>query len=193
MKHTFYALALLVAVAGTAAAQPPIQFADLPWGATRAETKQSLVASGFAFEKLDGDGDLLFTGIIPRLGERALVVAFFAPDDELVKVEVNIAPPDHRVLDVYRAVKESLIELYGEPTREVERFSYPYDTVTGAAGREITAIRDGKAVIAALWGGHPPEDGLALDVTSKLLDRISYESAQWSAELARRKKLGNGQ
>jgi hypothetical protein len=192
MKQTFSAIVLLLAAAVSASAQQSIQFANLPWGATRAETKRSLVDSGFVFEKLDNDGDLMFSGTIPNLGERAVVVAYFAPDDNLVKVDVNIAPPDHRVLEVYRSVKESLTELYGEPTRQVERFSYPYANVAGDVGREITAIRDGKAIIASLWGGHPPQDGLALDVTDQLLDRISYESAQWSAELARRKKLANG-
>jgi hypothetical protein len=183
---------VLLLAARSASAQQPIQFANLPWGTTRAETKASLVDQGFTFEKLDNDGDLMFLGIIPTLGERAVVVAYFAPDDKLVKVDVNIAPPDRRVLEVYRSVKESLTELYGEPTREVERFSYPYVNVAGDVGREITAIRDGKAIIACLWGGHPPQDGLALDVTDQLLDRISYESAQWAAELARRKKLANG-
>ena len=192
MKYTFYAMVLLFAAAQSASAEQPIQFANLPWGVTRAETKQSLVDEGFTFEKLDDDGDLMFSGIIPTLGERAVVVAYFAPDDKLVKVDVNIAPPDRRVLEVYRSVKESLTELYGQPTREVERFSYPYANVAGDVGREITAIRDGKAMIACLWGGHPPQDGLALDVTDQLLARVSYESARWSEELARRKKLANG-
>jgi hypothetical protein len=182
------ALGLTLVLPLAAYAQSPIRFANVVWGATKAETKQKLVSAGFTFVKEDKDGDLQFSGSMPILGEPAVIFAFFTPGDKLVKYQVNIAPPDHRSLAVYRSVKLSLTEKYGKPSTDMEHYSYPYDDDGGAVGHETTAIRNGKAVIASIWGRDELGTGLVLSVTDKLLDQLDYESADWSAELARRKK-----
>jgi hypothetical protein len=187
VRKIIVAIGLFAASTTATSAQQRIRFANVPWGATKVETTQRIVAAGFTFDREDKDGDLQFSGPVPLLGERAVLFAFFAPDDKLVKVQLTIIPPDDRVLDVYRTVKQSLTDTFGYPRREVEHYTYPFDE-GGAVGHETTAIRNGKGVVATLWGGGPPNDGLALIVTDKLTDDLTYESAYWSAELERRKR-----
>jgi hypothetical protein len=165
-------------------------FASVPWGSSRAQTKQKIVEAGFQFENQDKDGDLRFSGQMPMLNEKAVIFAFFAPSDQLVKIQVTIVPPDDRTLDVYRTIKQSLTEKYGKPSPDIEHYSYPYDDDGGAVGHETTAIQFGKGVVTSLWGGSET-GGIGLKVTDKLTDELVYESSGWPDEFARRKKATN--
>jgi hypothetical protein len=193
-RFAWMMLCLVVTVpawAQDAGSAQSIHFADVPWGSTKALTKQAIVAAGFTFVSEDTDGDLKFSGPMPIIGEPTVIFAFFAPGDRLVKIQVNVATPDHRALPVYREIRQSLSEKYGPPTRDMEHYSYPYDDHGGAVGHETTAIRLGKGQVVSVWGT-VSTGGVVLKVTDKLADQLDYESAQWSDELARRKKAASG-
>jgi hypothetical protein len=187
-KTLLIAVSLVSLNAPLGFAQEPIQFANTPWGAGKAQTKANFVAAGWAFDKEDAEGDLQFSGTVPTLDEPAVIFAFFSPDEKLVKVQVNIFPPEHRALTVYRSVQDVLIEMYGRPRRDIEHYTYPYDDDGGAIGHETAAISMGKGIVASLWGNGGTEGGLVLNITEKLLDQINYESGSWATELSRRKK-----
>jgi hypothetical protein len=158
------------------------QFAELPWGASYEQVERSLAGRGFEFEGRDEVGNLSFSGSL--LGNEATVYALFAHGN-LIKVNLLLLPPEHRLFEVYDGMKASLVKKYGPPENSYAFFEEPFEA---GDGYEMTAIFSGKATFSAYWPMTGVSTGTALyiEITERLVVSISYESPSWSAELERR-------
>ena len=177
IRFLFFVFFCLTSVSAFAGGDAPI-FADLKWGASTASVRSQLAAKGFDTE-IDSDGDVKFKGRLigyPAVGWAVLV------SNRLLKVEAIIVTPDNKARQAYSEMKEVLIGKYGSPTGKYEFFTKPYYEGDGHEGQ---ALRLGKATFTLFWG-----NALSMGITEKLTVQLTYESPEWSAESARRKKRG---
>jgi hypothetical protein len=185
MKRCAFALVLAGCIAATLQAQTTtMSFAGLKWGSTRESVKQSLSPLGYAFTKLDEDGDLDYTGEL--VGYPATMFFFFTPNDALVMVEIHIRTPNNKTRETYKEMKETLTEKYGQPSDDFHFFQPPYFE---GDGYEDQAFRLGKATFPSFWK-HPGKTGnemASLEITPALNLEVGYEAPGWHEELIRRK------
>lgn len=104
-----------------------------------------------------------------------------------MKVVVLWLTPDEDANDFFRQMRETLITKYGPPDFDHEIYESPYEK---GDGYRDTAIRLGKARIAAIWNwpGRPSAEpsGLSLTVTKALAVSSHYEPPEWIAASRRR-------
>jgi hypothetical protein len=182
VPRTFIALAglALASTTGLHAAGIP-RFADMPWGASRAQVLEAAAASGLRV--VGGSGqDLELAGDL--FGAAATAHALISPTAGLVKVQVRFAPNESPAR-TYAAVVEQLTVLYG-PTEPVELFKRPY--VRGD-GREDEALLSGKGMLIAAWGDErEPGQAAVIIHAGRPGVELDYESHAWKAESARRQR-----
>lgn len=182
MPRTFIALAglALASTVGLQAAGIP-RFADMPWGASRAQVLEAAAASGLRV--VGGSGqDVELSGDL--FGAAATAHALISPTAGLVKVQVRFAPSESPAR-TYAAVVEQLTVLYG-PTEPVELFKRPY--VRGD-GREDEALLSGKGMLIAAWGDErEPGQAAVIIHAGRPGVELDYESHAWKAESARRQR-----
>lgn len=132
--------------------------------------------------------DQTFTGTIER--QQVLVVAMYDPREALEKMLVNFITSDSDCLPFYRDFKRALLEEFGDTHADVEDWKAPYDGGRHV-GREVNAIRSGKGFVGATWDREDLEGtaGMSLSVGGNMTVTLAYESAKWSQELDRRRKL----
>jgi hypothetical protein len=183
IKAWVFICALLV-LPNTAAGGNDIAFADIPWGSSAATVKARMQERGFAFEKMDSAGDLMFTGLIA--GEPATIYALRTSDDRLVKWSIAVRPGDRRTIAYYRELKRALARLYGTPLADIESWTFPYQN-GGHIGYEEDAIRVGKGTLRAGWttGGDLP--GVVILVNDRLVVQAQYEGPGWNEEVDKRR------
>jgi hypothetical protein len=164
----------------TAATSVPT-FADMPWGATRAQVLDAARTAGLTVVST-GSGDVELAG--EPFGVPAVVHARISPDAGLVKVEVRFTATGTPA-QTYTVVKERLTALYGE-TDPVELFKRPF--VRGD-GRADEAVLTGKAVLIAAWGDER-EPGQAAVIVQAIRPGVllDFESHGWKAEAVRRER-----
>ncbi|HZF67161.1 MAG TPA: hypothetical protein VEZ47_03895 [Gemmatirosa sp.] len=164
-------------------------FGGIPWG-IRADSVTALVEPrGYNFNSPDGDGDLLYDGVLLRTPTR--VLAFLTPEQRLVKFRVVMITPDEQALAVYRAARAELVKQYGAPREVVE--SAP---AAGAEAKEeakrnaraLAAIKQGKARQEAHWlvGDGMRQSHVAIGITERLVVSVDYEGPAWDREKLRR-------
>jgi hypothetical protein len=180
---TATAAVAFVALAGstvTRAAGVPT-FADMPWGASRAEVLEAAAASGLTVVAHHGN-DVELTGEL--FGTAASVKALLSPTSGLVKVQVHFtstAAPAR----IYASVVQRLTSLYG-PTEPVELFKRPY---MRGDGREDEALLSGKGMLIAAWGDErEPGQAAVIVHAGQPGVELEYESHAWKAESARRQR-----
>ena len=170
----------LASTAGLRAGGVPT-FADMPWGASRAQVLEAATASGLRI--VGGQGqDVELAGDL--FGAAATAHALISPTAGLVKVQVRFAP-NASPARTYAAVVERLTLLYG-PTEPVELFKRPF--VRGD-GREDEALRSGKGMLIAAWGDErQPGQAAVIVHAGRPGVELDYESHAWKAESARRQR-----
>ena len=179
--------ALLAAVHRAHRPRQTMRFADIAWGDSPRTVENKLRAAGFTPGEHDGD-DVGFTGTYASYDGHGWV---YMSRRRAVKVMFVIRPEPDQVLGAYDWIDRLLVRQYGRTPHRVESFMAPY---ASGDGRELEALRAGKATIAAAWkegeDGTPlraADPGVILRATSDLAVRLSYESAAWGAEAERRK------
>ncbi len=156
------------ASASTAAALAPgtatgedYRFLDIAWGDSRDAVRSALAARGFSSIERDEDGDDQFQGRVD--GRDAGVAAAFA-GGKLARVMVVFLEPD-RSGGLYELARRTLATAYGTPARQ-----------QGLA--TVWPERHGTLVWVTMSTDTPAERHVT----------VRYESAEWPAELTRRKK-----
>lgn len=156
-------------------------FADIPWESSATAVTAMLGAKGFKPGGADKDGDIRFEGEL--IGYKAMGLAMFV-EGRLGKVTLILVTPDNKAREVYRDLRETLVQKYGAPTRTFETFRRPYYL---GDGFEETAIKVGKASFATFWAPEGTEGGLSIEITERLNIRVTYEGPLWGPESNRRK------
>ena len=116
------------------------RFLDIPWGTSREEVRNKLVARGLTVIERDEDGDDQYQGRID--GRDAGVAAMFS-GDSLVKLVVVLLQPDPNG-GLYELQRQSIASAYGPPARQKEATTIWPDRsgslvwVTMAADRHVT-------------------------------------------------------
>jgi hypothetical protein len=125
-------------------------------------------------------------------GRQVLVVTMYDADEGLEKMIVSFITSDSECLPFYRDFKVRLTQEFGETHADVEDWKAPYDGGRHV-GHEETAIRSGKAFVAATWDRDDlgSTAGMSLSVGGNLTVTLTYESATWARELNRRRRLLN--
>jgi hypothetical protein len=162
------------------------RFGGLAWGSGAAEVQAALTKQGFTFSKVDEDGDYQFDGKV--LGYETRIFAYMAAE-RLVKVQAVLATPDEECFRTYKKMADLLVEKYGSPNSQYEKYDSPYEP---GDGYEQTAARAGKAHISSFWftdAAEAEKGGLWLTISKSLAVHVNYEGPAWSAELTRRQSL----
>lgn len=190
------AMVLSLAAASVNAQSRATAFGNVRFGETPAHVAEALAALGMApYTKIKPDErfplDQTFHGTL--LGEQAVVMTLFDGHGAFEKMIVSFLTEEQDCLEFYGQFKDELIEKYGTTTIDMQRYDYPYND-GDHVGHEQTAIRFGKAHLAATWKREDAGDrtgGIALSVEDNLTVRLTYESGKWSAESDRRRRLLN--
>jgi hypothetical protein len=90
------------------------RFLDIPWGTSREEVRNKLVARGLTVIERDEDGDDQYQGRID--GRDAGVAAMFS-SDSLVKLVIVLLQPDPNG-GLYEVQRQSIASAYGPPARQ---------------------------------------------------------------------------
>jgi hypothetical protein len=163
-------MAILVLVSASASAQDRAKvFGNVRFGETPARVAEAMSGIGLApYSKAKVDArfplDQTFGGIL--LGETALVMALFNDRGALEKMIVRFVTEDEDCYDFYSQFKSELQEKFGATSIE-EAFAAAWE-------REDAGVKS---------------RGLSLSVEEDLTVQLTYESASWSTESDRRRKL----
>jgi hypothetical protein len=164
----------------------PAQFslAGIPWGIAPDSVTSLVEPRGYNYNKTDEDGDMWFDGMVYRAPTR--VFAFMA-DQRLVKFRMQIGTPDEDALDTYQTARAELVRMYGAPRETVEHYRAPYKK---GDGKQLDAIREGKADISTYWivGTGARQLHVLVRVTSELTVMVDYEGPAWDKENVRRRR-----
>jgi hypothetical protein len=168
-------------------AEQQVAFADLPWGIDGEDVKRVLLAKGFAFDSVDAEGDLRFSGV---LADRPARIGALMANQRLAKISVNIITPDNKAREVYREMATTLEKKYGRPSKKIETYISPY---YAGDGYEDQAIRQGKGFFFKLWNKDGPlgPEVLGLHITEALTVSVAYEAPAWESESDRRKAVAD--
>ncbi|HEX3159922.1 MAG TPA: hypothetical protein VHQ45_15495 [Gemmatimonadaceae bacterium] len=167
--------ALFLLVPAVAHAQET--FAGLRFGQGVAQVKSTLAGRGYAFEKVDEDGDLHFNGTIQD--QRAIVFAMMQADGTLGRVQVSLVTADEDAIPVYELVLADLVGKYGVPEKVFDFYEPPF---ANGDGHEARAIQQGKGHRTAFW----ETPNIMVSVSRNLTVGVHYEGPAWDAEVARR-------
>ena len=137
------------------------RFLDIAWGDSRDAVRSALTARGFSAIERDEEGDDQYQGRVN--GRDAGIAASFA-NGKLARVMVVFLQPDPTG-GLYELASRSLAGAYGDPARQ-------------DGSKRIWRERHGTLV----WVDVSGKDQADRHVT------VRYESAEWPAEAARRKK-----
>jgi hypothetical protein len=187
------ACSFAVAALGCASAGPsfvppsrPAQFSlqGVPWGIPADSVTSLIEPRGYNFNRVDGDGDLWFDGILFRSPTR---IYAFMGEERLVKFRVVIGSDDEDALSVYQSARAELIKQYGRPKETTEEFEPPYRK---GDGKELEAIRAGKATFHTYWqvGAGARANHVSIHVTEALAVAVDYDGPMWQRESLRRRK-----
>jgi hypothetical protein len=154
----------------------------LPWGAAGDSVTAVIEPHGYNYNSTDGDGDMLFDGMLFRAPTR---VYGFMADQKLVKVRVFIMTADEDAMSVYQSVRAELTKQYGAPRETVEEYQAPYRK---GDRKELEAIRAGKAEFQSHWMPGPRTPHVAAAITDKLTVVVDYEGPAWEKESLRRRR-----
>lgn len=167
----------------------PYTFDDeIPWRSQVGPVIRVMEELGYKAENtfLNDDQALVFTA------EDELVYAYFDDEDLLLNITLYIltsAITADNTADVqfsateagYEEVKKGLREAYGKPTLDVAEFEVPY---ARGDGREIEAIKKGKATFITGWENAGSSGGVFLFLDGDADVAISWEAPGWDAYLA---------
>ena len=182
MRKPVLTLLLLLCGSLTAIAQTRT-FAEVPWGSDAAVIKEKMQQAGFAFDQIDEDGDLVFTGSVMNTDTK--VYALMTPKG-VHKIIVNIMTPDEQAFATYDLMRANLIKKYGEPTESIRTFESPYFE---GDGFEQTAVKTGQAKIVSYWVNESDParaSGFMVELTDRLTVHVTYESPEWANVLSTR-------
>ena len=94
-------------------------------------------------------------------------------------------------MPTFRTLKTELLQEYGKPIVDVERWDYPYNK-GGHVGHEHFALRIGRGVLATAWDrmdAGTTDGGVSLTTSETMIVRLAYESSRWTAESERRQRI----
>lgn len=178
-----FTVASLLTVALALPCQPvlcaqPYTFADIPWGTPAKEVQSLLSSKGYAFQRVDQEGDYLFKGTVQ--GTAAVVWALMS-EGKLAKISVTLETRDQDARRIFENMKGILIGKYGKPKQAFHFFERPYYE---GDGYEQSAIKLGKGHFSAFWG---EDSALMIQLTDRLTVAVGYQ-APWYAEEAERRR-----
>ena len=185
--------ALLLMASSTFAQERSKVLGGVPFGTSPSEVATAMGGLGLTPASLKVGPtafpvDQTFTGTID--GRQVLVVAMYDEREALEKMLVNFITSDSECLPFYRDFKRALMDEFGDTHADVEDWKAPFDGGRHV-GREATAIRSGKGFVGATWDRDDLDGtaGMSLSVGGNMTVTLAYESAKWSQELDRRRKL----
>ena len=170
-----------------------VSFANLRFGTTPAIVLETM--KGLKLTPLVNSPDQLFP-LDQRFegelkGRRVLVSALHAPDGRLEKVLIVFVTPDEDCVPLFRTLKTELLQEYGKPMVDLERWDYPYSN-GGHIGQEHFALRVGRGLLAMAWDrvdAGTTDGGVSLTTSETMVVRLAYESSRWTAESERRNRI----
>jgi len=183
----------LLHAAAASAQERAVSFANLRFGTAPATVLEAM--KGLKLTPLVNSPDQLFP-LDQRFegelrGRRVLVSALHDPDGRLEKVLIAFLTPDEDCVPLFRTLKTELLQEYGKPVVDVERWDYPYNK-GGHVGQEHFALRIGRGVLATAWDrldAGTTDGGVSLTTSETMIVRLAYESSRWTAESERRKRI----
>jgi hypothetical protein len=176
------------------AAERGVAFGDVPFGAgpgAVVTAMKALQLEPLAREEADDlfPLDQRFAGTVK--GQDTLVTAYYDPSGHLEKMLISFLTADEDCVPFYRTIKKELLEKYGKPMLDAEKWDFPYDK-GGHVGQEHIALRVGKGLLASVWERDDlgsTEGGVTLRTADNVIVRLAYESSRWRAEMTRRQKV----
>jgi len=188
VKNRIFAALLTALVLSAAWGQNPYVFdEEVPWRSEVGPVIRVMEGLGYTSENtfLNEDKALVFTA------EDELAYFYFNDDDELLNVTLYILTSvitAENTADVqfaateagYDEVKRGLTETYGPPTYDIAEFTAPY---ARGDGREVEAIKAGKATFITGWENTDSDGGMFLFLDRDADVAISWEAPGWNAYL----------
>ena len=165
----------------------PAEFslAGIPWGISADSLTELMGPRGYNYNKTDGEGDMLFDGVLFRTPTR--IFAFMA-QQKLTKFRVVMNTPDEKAIAMYQQTRAELVKQYGPPKETMEEYEPPY---AKGDGKQQQAFRDKKALLRTYWLPSGSRTTLvSVQVSSNLAVLVDYESAAWDRESVRRRQGG---
>ena len=168
-------------------------FWGIKFGSSVAETRKALLAkkTGTIDEKNSSETKIIldkpeFAGKIP------LFVLFQFVDDKFHTAKVIFKPTlDARVFELYDSVKKDINDKYYKTEKDYKFFKSPYED---GDGYETTALKVGKATIAALWTFKQAdgfENSVSLEIDENLLVTLSYQDEKLIKQAIEKQKNKN--
>ena len=188
IRRSLIALALSIAAVSSLAETKAYRFADVPWHSSPSEVSKRLEAMGYSkLEQVQNPAFnvYMFSG---KSGDDPFGgIAYFAPDDKLLKIALFFDETPVHARFRYEALKGSLTKKFGKPAVMNEYFDQPYHD-----GDEEQAFSVDKAHFISVYRGDPIADSATVAISEKGTQvTVSYEAADWPAEVERIKKQHN--
>jgi hypothetical protein len=164
---------LLLPTHGFGQTQPPYRFYDLPFGTPLASVEARLKSEYTIVLRETGTefSDVFVArGMVGEFDGRA---TFFFCDGALCRVALSVESEKSRFYRSYLQMKAALVERYGPPQADVERYSYPFEK---GDGRAETAIASGRAELLALWKPDSEGNTLSTSLEKNGLIIVLYET-----------------
>jgi hypothetical protein len=152
-------------------------FAGVSFGLTHEQVRHLMALKGYIYDSTDSTGET-FKGQIADT--RSHIWTFYDNSNRLAKVVVNLYTTDNDAQNKYTEIHDQLISKYGTPNEDFNFYSDPY---FAGDGYEQQAFKLGKATFLAYWPQPDGQSQLAVEITTHLIVKITYEGASWGAHV----------
>lgn len=145
MKKAFLVIMMFSLITVSAFGENLTGFWGVPWGSSLTKTEEIMAAKGYSPDSSASNG---MTFKNASFAGRDCTVTFFLKNGGFYMGAATILPAMNKSYEEYIALKDDLINKYGEPAGDVENYKSPYEK---GDGHTETAISLNYATIGANW------------------------------------------
>ncbi len=155
-------------------------FADIGWYASKSVVLERLEEKGY--RAIPGTRDMVVAQ--GRMFEHIAVARGMLDDSaRVVRWEVTVLADSkgdrfQEMKPIYQQIVTECEGRHGSAWDVAEKYKFPYDKDDH---REMDALKDGKAMIHAVWRGTRPEDRLTVEMDPDSNVRLTYTCPGWNA------------
>lgn len=162
----------------------PAEFSmtGIPWGISPDSMEAAMEARGYNLNKVDGDGDLMFDGVLNRTATRVFA---FMSQQKLVKIRMVMLTKDEDAFTAYNRARAELTRQFGQPKETIEEYVAPY---TKGDGKQVKAFKAGKGTMRTDWLPGTRTAHVKVEIMDPLVVVVDYEGNAWEKESLRRRQ-----